>query len=509
MHIQLDRHSKVPLYKQIIAQIAGWARSGELPPGAILPSVRQLTKDLGVGIRTVRQAYDELRAQGVIDTVPGGGTFIADRPGGVDLAIPRAEMQTELNNVPRMIWEPYKFDSTFFGLPRTPGRTDDLIDLSRAQPDPSLFPFERIKAVIRDMLWNPREFFFDRGHAQGYMPLVEWIENEMQLTGVTIGPKANGVILTAGFQRALSLLLDIIAGRGDQVAVEQPTYASILNLLIAKGIRAVGIPMDGAGMDTEYLAQILTKERIKAVITVPTYHNPTGTVMSNERRAHLLKLAVMHRLPVIEDDWGRPLRYTGEAVPPLKAVDPGGYVIHVGSFSKTFLPGLRIGWITVPADFAVTLIRAKLAADKGDSWFLQVLLHEFILKGHYDKHLRRSVRIYKHRRQTMLKALRDHLPHGVSWIEPPGGLSVWVKLPARLPSTPLLVRARQQGVSFAPAQLFNPGKEDGPQLRLSFSRCDHDEITDGVKRLGHVIAEALAGPGELVREGVSFRDLED
>jgi DNA-binding transcriptional MocR family regulator len=328
----------------------------------------------------------------------------------------------------------------------------------------------------------------------------------MTLAGVDVSPQVNGVIVTGGFQRGLSLLLDVLAGRGELVAVESPTYASILNLLIAKGIHYKGVPVDGGGMDTEYLAQLLRKERIKAIITVPTYHNPTGTVLTTERRQHLLKLAIQHRVPVIEDDWGRPLRYSGKAVPPLKALDRGGYVIHVGSFSKTFLPGLRIGWITVPGDIAVTLMRAKLAADKGDSWFLQVLLHEFILKGHYDKHLRRSVKVYKARRQAMLAALKRQMPEGVSWIEPSGGLSIWVRLPRGMQSVPLLMLCREEGLSFAPASLFMPGKADAAALRLSFSRADEQRIDAGVQVLGSILGGVLENPDKLERLSTSYQD---
>jgi DNA-binding transcriptional MocR family regulator len=243
----------------------------------------------------------------------------------------------------------------------------------------------------------------------------------------------------------------------------------------------------------------LRKERAKAIITVPTYHNPTGTVLSNERRQHLISLAVKHRTPVIEDDWGRPLRYTGNALPPLKALDTGGYVIQLGTFSKTFLPGLRIGWMTVPGEIAVTMLRAKLAADHGDSWFLQVLLHECIIKGHYDKHLRKSVKVYKQRRAAMLTALRACMPGDVSWIEPGGGLNVWLRLPQQIMSGPLLKLCRDEGLDFGPAPPFMPSRLDSSALRLSFSKNDPAEIEAGVKLLGSVLADALAHPEKLAQ----------
>jgi 2-aminoadipate transaminase len=294
---------------------------------------------------------------------------------------------------------------------------------------------------------------------------------------------------------------------GQKVAVETPTYTGILNLLIAKEFGYVPIPMDSQGMDTDFLASVLARGEVHAIITIPTYHNPTGLTMSQARRAHLIRLAAKHRVPIVEDDWGRLLRYEGEEPPPLKAMDPGGYVIHIGTFSKSFLPGLRIGWITSPAPLAESFVGAKLAADKGDSFFIQALLHEFILKGHFSKHLRKSVAEYKKRRNAMCKTLKSNLPKGCKFRVPDGGLSVWVELPAKLQSLPLLSLAREAGVDFAPAAFFMPGHQDAPALRLSFSRNTAEDIERGVKALCKVITDCLDNP-DLLRSGArSFEDL--
>ncbi len=505
VNIILDRDSKQPLYRQIIETITNWVKSGELPPGASVPSVRQLARDLGVGIKTVRQAYDELVASGVLDTRQGSGTFVSDRPAGLVFSVDRDELSQGVSDLPPMIWQPYKFD-TRFGQFTIKTEAGVKVELSLAQPDPALFPFERIKQVATNMLWYPKEMFFDRSHPQGYQPLVEWLEREMALAGVDMRPGVNEVIISGGFQRALSLILDLLAARGEMVAVETPTYASILNLLIVKGIQCVGVPVDGAGMDTEYLSVLLRKERIKAIITVPTYHNPTGTVLANERREHLLRLAAQHRVPIIEDDWGRALRYEGNAVPPLKALDSGGYVIHIGSFSKTFLPGLRIGWITLPGEIAVTTLRAKFAADKGDSWFLQVMLHEFISRGYYDKHLRKTVKVYNSRRLALLEALREHMPAEVSWIRPSGGLSVWVRLPRTIKSIPLQEECAKFGLAFATANFFNPDREDSSELRLSFGRATEEELREGARILGDSIRSLLARQGAAVDTSADFSE---
>ncbi|MDQ3024435.1 MAG: PLP-dependent aminotransferase family protein, partial [bacterium] len=328
MYVHLDRSSKEPAYKQIHRQIAELVRDGLLEAGSKIPSVRELSRELGVSVKTVYNAYETLCAENIIETRGGSGTYVTEQPGivsGHNLRT-REEMGGDLSDLPPMRWEPYAFRSEFFLMPWSRSQTSELIKFTQAYPDPALFPFERIKQIATTMLWYPKEFFFDIGHPQGFQPLVEYLEKEMALSGVPMAEGTNDVILTGGFQRALSLILDRLMKPGKKVAIESPAFTGILNLLIAKEIDYVPIPMDKEGMDTVYLASMLEQGDIGAVITIPTYHNPTGITMSQSRREHLLRLASSHRVPIIEDDWGRLLRYEGEAPPPLKAIDPGGYV---------------------------------------------------------------------------------------------------------------------------------------------------------------------------------------
>jgi DNA-binding transcriptional MocR family regulator len=510
LKLNIDKEGKEPVYQQIHHQIKSLVLDGLLEAGTKIPSVRQLAKDLGVSVTTVHYAYEALAAENIIETRHGSGTYITAHPGviaGTNLRT-REEMDTDLGDLPPMRWEPYGFKSDFFRIPPSKKHSEEgLIKFSVATPDPHLFPFDRIKQVATNLLWYPKEFFFEYGHAQGYLPLVDFLEKEMALSGVPMAEGENDIIITAGFQRALSLILRLVLKQGQKVAIEAPTYTRILNLLLAEKIDFEPIPIDGEGMDTDYLASVLGRGEVKAIITIPTYHNPTGVTMSQPRREHLLRLAAKHRIPIIEDDWGRALRYDGEAIPPLKAMDKGGYVIHVGTFSKCFLPGLRIGWITAPADFSLTLVRAKLGADVGDSYFLQTLLHEFILKGHFSRHQRKTLKEYKRRRNTMVKALNQHLPDGCSFNTPKGGFTIWVQLPGGLRSLPLLTLAREAGVEFLPAAFCMPDRKDAPAFRLSFSRTSVDDIEKGIKILGDVIKRCINNPDLLYTGAQSYEDL--
>jgi DNA-binding transcriptional MocR family regulator len=503
MNIHIDKESKEPIHAQIRRQIARLVRDGLLSAGEKLPSVRELSKLLNVSRKTVHTAFEELSAENIIESRQGSGTFVTSLPRvatGANLRT-RAEMETSIENQPPMRWEPYHFRSDFFLIPPSRKKPEQLIKFTQANPDPALFPFQRIKQVATNMLWYPKEFFFDVGHPQGYLPLIDHLEKEMALNGIPMAETENDIILTGGFQRGLTLVLDRLLEPGQKVAIESPTYTGILNLLIAKGIDYVPIPVDEEGIDTEYLAGVMARDEIKAVVVVPTYHNPTGISMSCDRREHLLRLAIRHRIPIVEDDWARWLGYEDATPPPLKALDAGGYVIHIGTFSKCLLPGLRIGWITAPASIALPLVRAKLGAESGEGYFLHALLYEFILRGHFAKHLRKTLKEYKKRRDAMCRALDEHLPDGCNYHYPHGGFSIWVELPEHIKSLPLLARARDAGVEFLPAAYCMPSRKDSSAFRLSFSRNTIDEIKSGIETLCYILGECIDSPG-LINAGL-------
>ena len=165
-----------------------------------------------------------------------------------------------------------------------------------------------------------------------------------------------------------------------------------------------------------------------------------------------------------------------------------------------------IGWITLPGEIAVTALRAKFAADKGDSWFLQVMLHEFISRGYFDKHLRKTIKVYNQRRLALLDGLKQHMPPEVSWVRPSGGLSVWVRLPRQIKSIPLLEACLPHGLEFATANFFSPEREDSSELRLSFGRATEQELHEGARILGDVIREMMDKLSTPVEKGADFAE---
>jgi 2-aminoadipate transaminase len=505
LNLNIDKTSPEPIYLQISQQVQELVRQGLLKPGAKIPSIRQLAQRLALSNSTVATAYDDLSANRIIETRRGSGTYISATAESNGLDLNRTPLVEPQRSVQPMGWERYEFGSDFFGMPVS-AKSAGLLRFTQASPDPALFPLERIKQVSATMLWSPKSFFFDLANPQGYQPLVEHLEREMALFGVSMAPGQNEIILTGGFQRALSLLIDYLIKPGEKVAIESPCFHPLLNLLIAKRVGFVAIPVDDQGMDTEYLSRVLARGEVQAIITIPTFHNPTGVSMSNARREHLLRLAEQYSLPIVEDDWGRMLRYDGEDDQPLKAMDTGGHVIHIGTFSKCLLPGLRIGWITCPAAAARQLLYAKMGADRSDSQFLQALLYNFIEGGHFHRHVRRTLKHYKRRRDALCEALARDLPPGCSFRRPQGGFSVWVELPNHIRSLPLLRLAREKGIDFSPAAMMTPNRHDTNALRLCFSRLGEEDIRRGTTILCETIGNAMDNP-DLLSHG--FRTFED
>jgi DNA-binding transcriptional MocR family regulator len=499
MHIQIDKNAPVPLYRQIVAEVRRLIDAGLLAAGTRLPSSRELAEMLGISRKTVLIAFQELIAERYLESRPQSGTYVVDRSALADISGGHAVSPASKKAVSRsgMDWSPYEIPGAFFSLPPQRKATEQPtppISFIKALPDSRLFPFEQIKQITQQLLWDPKAFFFDYGHPQGYQPLIEWLEKKEALGGVAMAPGQNDVVVVSGFQQGLNLLFNLLLKPGDAVLVETPTYAAILNLLIARRIPYFGVPVDGNGMQVDKIERILKKEKIGALVTIPTFHNPTGTVMPVARRKKLLEIATEHRLPIIEDDWAQDLRYDGSEVPSLKSLDTSGVAIRLGSFSKIFLPGLRLAWVTLPSDLAVALVRMKRGCDRGDSFFLQVIMHEFILKGYLDKHLRRTKRIYKARRDALLETMDETFPKDLTWTRPKGGFSLWVNLPKKLKSLALYHYCRERGAEFAVANFFWPGKQDAAGFRLSWSLLEEGEIIDGATRLGAALKEVLADP---------------
>ncbi|MGE5376804.1 MAG: PLP-dependent aminotransferase family protein [Bacteroidota bacterium] len=416
MRIPLDRQSETPLYQQIKVYLRQGILSGSLAPDTRLPASRQLAQDLGVNRITVENAYAELEAEGLILSRLGSGTYVLS-PDPL-LSLPKNEAATSWP-----LWQ----QNLLVGGRTTPGRwpkpnkagTAEPISFASGIGDANMFPAEEFRKVIQSVMRRDGFDALDYGERNGFGPLRESITHILASQGLQTRPQ--DILITAGSQQALSLVSQVLLTPGDVIFVESPTYSGALDLFRALGFKVVGIPVDGQGMQVDGLEKLLQQHHPRLIYTIPNFHNPTGTCLNSARRRQLLVLADRYNVPILEDDFVGDLRYEGRTQPALKALDPGGRVIYVSTFSKMLMPGLRVGFLVAEGPVYDALVDFKRVNELATSNLIQHALEDYVTVGRYQAHLHRSCQIFRKRRDVMVAAIQRYLPASVHFDTPQGG----------------------------------------------------------------------------------------
>ncbi|MFY9288745.1 MAG: PLP-dependent aminotransferase family protein [Alphaproteobacteria bacterium] len=369
----------------------------------------------------------------------------------------------------------------------------DIISFAGGIPDPKLFPTEAIAKACQDILGNQSRAMTALQYAvsEGYLPLREWLSTYMGKLGVTC--TADNILITNGSQQALDFLGKLFISPKDTVLVAWPTYLGALQAFNAYEPTYDHLPGPGSNRTPESY-RVAGKPKPKFGYVMPEFQNPTGTSLTKAERIALLDAADAMDLPLIEDTAYEHLRYDGIRAPALLALASeraGGIdkakVIYCGTFSKSIVPAMRIGWIVAPKDVIKKLVLVKQASDLHVSPFNQMILHD-VASTMMEKHVDRILAVYKERRDAMLKALDTHMPKGVSWTKPEGGMFVWMTLPEAIDGAELLRRAIDEiRVAFVPGSAFFADRSGRNTIRLSFSLNDPPMIEEGMKRLGGLL----------------------
>lgn len=485
MRIPIDRHSDVPIYKQIENYLRKCILSGSLAPETRLPATRTLARDLGINRITVGNAYAELEADGLICSRVGSGTYVL--PHWQIQPIPEAGAgdtwplwQQELRksgSVSKRNWLLRLLNES---------RHPDPISFAGGVSDPLRFPVNDFRKVIQNVMRRDGIIALEYGDVRGYAPLRSTIAHILASQGVQISP--DNILITAGSQQALALVTQLLLKQGDVILIESPTYSEALGLFTDLGLRIVGIPIDENGMQVEMLERLLLQHHPKLIYTIPNFQNPTGTCLSGQRRRRLISLADRHNIPILEDDYVGDLRYEGRAQPALKSLDPGGRVIYISTFSKMLMPGLRVGFLAVEGPAYDSLVTFKSFNDLATSNLIQRSLYDFVSVGRYQSHLHRSCQVYRKRRDAMMEAIQRHMPVDTQVYSPQGGLFAWMRLPGKLSCNNLITFAVEEGVSFSPGSCFFPdGVSGGDCMRLNFAAQTPERIQEGMRRLRKAI----------------------
>ncbi len=366
----------------------------------------------------------------------------------------------------------------------------EIISFAGGLPAPELFPVEEMKRVAIEVLEEGGQQALQYSATEGYAPLREKIVKRMEPIGI-VG-NAENVLITNGSQQGLDFSGKIFINPGDVVICESPSYLGAINAFKAYSPKFVEITTDDNGMDMEELEGVLSStENVKMIYVIPDFQNPSGRTWSIDRRKKLVELANKYDLPIIEDNPYGELIFEGERMPSIKSFDTEGRVVFLGTFSKTFCPGLRVGWVYAENDLVQKYILVKQGADLQSNTMVQREINKFLELYDLDAHVEKIKDVYRRRRDIMLSTMKECFPAGVKYTYPTGGLFTWVELPVHLNAREVFVKAIEKNVAFVPGGSFYPNGGNENTFRLNYSNMSEEKIKEGIIRLGGLLAEMI------------------
>ena len=375
-----------------------------------------------------------------------------------------------------------------------------VISFGGGYPAPEVFPVDAFSQacakVLNDPILAPQALQY--GPSEGYLPLREMIAEKANKNGIQI--TADNVLITSGSQQALDLIGKVFINPGDHILVESPTYLGALQAWNAYNAEYITVPSDEEGIMIDHLEEALRRGP-KFMYLLPNFQNPTGVTMPLERRKAIVELADRYGVPIVEDDPYGQLRYEGESLPTISELDDiirreqnnpnTGNAIYLSTFSKTLAPGMRLAWVIAPVSVINRMVQAKQGMDLHTSTFNQYISYEVASGGFLEQHIELIRKVYRERRDAMLESLEEHMPKGVKWTHPQGGLFLWITAPESIDTTEIFKAAVEEKVAFVPGSAFYPYGGGKNTMRLNFS-CEKPEvINEGISRLARVLHKEL------------------
>nr|WP_225988707.1 PLP-dependent aminotransferase family protein [Peribacillus frigoritolerans] len=476
VQIDIQRNIGVSLSKQIYQSIVDRIRSGLLEEGLKLPSVRNLSKQLEVSLVTAVKAYKQLEQDGFVNSIQGKGTFVKTKI---------KEKKREKEAIPSYDWQlslqDYLPRSQFARYHMAPQK----VHLSSSMIDPKLLPNRYFVHEVQQVLSENPELLSIYGNVQGDSQLRSEMSTYLKRSGVLSTPE--NILVTSGLQQSIDLIARTFVGPGDVVIMEAPTYPGAIDIFRGRGATILTVPVDKDGMRIDILQNVCEKNKPKVIFTIPTFHNPTGVVMSLKRRKQLLDIARSIHCIIVEDDPCSEIYFEKKPPVTLKSMDQFGNVIYLRGLSKTIAPSCRIGILTASGSIFNRLLAAKANADLGSPLLTQKAILPLINSKRMIDHTKKLRTALKIRRDLVLDLLTSLSPEGVSWTIPEGGLNLWISLPSWIDSHFLLSEAKKQQISFLPGTAcFTSGQENN-HLRISYSYINEELLTHGITTLCNIL----------------------
>jgi len=371
----------------------------------------------------------------------------------------------------------------------------DVISFAGGLPNPLTFPIPEVKEIIDSIIEERGKVMLQYGTTEGARSLRRVLLDRLSSKD-GVRADMDNIMILSGSQQGLYLLGMIMLDPGDVIITEAPTYVGAITAFRPFRPTFVTVKMDDEGMDTHLLEETVKRLKaegkpIKFIYSIPTFQNPAGITMSLERRKHLMEIAREHDLMVVEDNPYGDLRFSGEPVPHLKALDTDDRVLYFGTFSKILAPGFRIAFAVGNAEVMKKLVLGKQAVDLCTNSFGQHVAMEYIRRGYLDKHLPKIVEFYRRKRDIMLEAMEEHFPSEAKWTRPDGGMFLWVTLPEKINTKEMFIKAVERKVAYVHGAAFFPDGSGTNTMRINFTYPTDEQIVEGIKRLASVIKEEL------------------
>ncbi|NMD00374.1 MAG: PLP-dependent aminotransferase family protein, partial [Bacteroidales bacterium] len=360
----------------------------------------------------------------------------------------------------------------------------ELISFAGGLPSPESFPVEELKDIVAEVLNTDGTMALQYGETEGDLRLRKALIDRYKSEGVQM--ELGNLIITTASQQGLDLLAKIFINPGDKVICGLPSYLGGLSAFRSYGANLVGVPLDEYGLRSDLLEKMLAEMKAKNdlpkfIYIIPDFQNPAGITMPEWRRKEILEIAYKYDVLIAEDSPYREIRFEGTPQPMFYQLDNKGYVITLGTFSKTFAPGFRIGWVMANEEIIDKFVVAKQATDLCTSAFVQKIAATYIEKGYFDKNIQKTVAMYKEKRDAMLSSLEKYMPKEVKWTTPEGGLFLFVTLPEWMDSEKLFMRAIEKNVAFVMGNAFYCDGSGRNTIRLNFSFMSVENNIEGIR----------------------------
>lgn len=367
-----------------------------------------------------------------------------------------------------------------------------VISLAGGNPAPELFPHEALADIAAGLLREQPVTALQYGITEGYLPFREAIKERLKRVE-NIGTENDELIVVSGGQQGIDLATKCLVNEGDTVIVEQPSFIGAMNAFRSYGAHLVGIPVENDGMNLDALETALKgNSNVRFIYTIPTFQNPMGVTMSIEKRKKLYEIAKRYGVLILEDNPYGELTFDGKKMPTIKSMDTDGIVMYSGSFSKILAPGLRLGFLCAPKAIIQKVVIAKQVSDVHTPMLPQLLAAEYMKRYDLDALIAEMRKNYAHKCKTMLDAMDEFFPDGVTYTRPGGGLFIWCDLGHDLDTLSLSKEAIAEKVVYVPGNTFMVNMDEKcTALRLNYSSSTDEKIVEGIRRLGKVFNKAL------------------